>query len=163
MILGHRKAKCVYCFLRMFWMCLYMHRYTVHTMERYWQITIRNDWYITKENVDNLHRMSDSLMFTFWLQFVCVCIGKAVVGCPIKCSSLVGVSFATFASVIDNFACVSGNQITLFKLVAKIASYDITSQMQSSWGQHGAHLSPVGPRWAPCWPHYPCYQRSTVV
>ena len=24
---------------------------------------------------------------------------------------------------------------------------------QSSWGQHGAHLRPVGPRWAPCWPH----------
>ena len=29
---------------------------------------------------------------------------------------------------------------------------------QSSWGQHGAHLGPVGPRWAPCWPHAPCYQ-----
>ena len=27
----------------------------------------------------------------------------------------------------------------------------------SSWGQHGAHLGPVGPRWAPCWPHEPCY------
>ena len=24
---------------------------------------------------------------------------------------------------------------------------------KSSWGQHGAHLGPVGPRWAPCWPH----------
>ena len=30
---------------------------------------------------------------------------------------------------------------------------------QSSWGQHGAHLGPVGPRWAPCWPHEPWYQR----
>ena len=28
---------------------------------------------------------------------------------------------------------------------------------QSSWGQHGAHLGPVGPIWAPCWPHEPCY------
>ena len=28
-----------------------------------------------------------------------------------------------------------------------------------SWGQHGAHLGPVGPRWAPCWPHELCYQR----
>ena len=28
---------------------------------------------------------------------------------------------------------------------------------QSSWDQHGAHLGPVGPRWAPCWPHAPCY------
>ena len=29
---------------------------------------------------------------------------------------------------------------------------------QSSWGQHGAHLAPVGPRWAQCWAHEPCYQ-----
>ena len=25
-------------------------------------------------------------------------------------------------------------------------------------GQHWAHLGPVGPKWAPCWPHEPCYQ-----
>ena len=24
------------------------------------------------------------------------------------------------------------------------------------WGQHGAHLGPTGPRWAPCWPHELC-------
>ena len=29
---------------------------------------------------------------------------------------------------------------------------------QVSWGKHGAHLGPVGPRWAPYWPHEPCYQ-----
>ena len=23
-------------------------------------------------------------------------------------------------------------------------------------GQHGANLGPIGPRWAPCWPHEPC-------
>ena len=28
---------------------------------------------------------------------------------------------------------------------------------QGSWGQHGAHLGPVVPRWAPCRPHEPCY------
>ena len=26
-----------------------------------------------------------------------------------------------------------------------------------AWGQHGAHLGPTGPRWAPCWPHELCY------
>ena len=25
--------------------------------------------------------------------------------------------------------------------------------LQGSWGQHGAHLGPTGPRWVPCWPH----------
>ena len=33
-------------------------------------------------------------------------------------------------------------------------------RQQSSWGQHGAHLGPVGPRWAPCWPHEPRYLGS---
>ena len=31
-------------------------------------------------------------------------------------------------------------------------------RLQSSWGQHGAHLGPVGPRCAPCWPHETCYE-----
>ena len=34
---------------------------------------------------------------------------------------------------------------------------------QSSLGQHGSHLGPVGPRWAPCWPHDPCYQGSQAL
>ena len=29
---------------------------------------------------------------------------------------------------------------------------------QGSWGQHGIHLGPTGPRWVPYWPHEPCYQ-----
>ena len=28
----------------------------------------------------------------------------------------------------------------------------------ASWGQHGTYLDPVGPRWAPCWPHELYYQ-----
>ena len=32
------------------------------------------------------------------------------------------------------------------------------TQIAKFMGQHGAHLGPVGPRWAPCWPHEPCYQ-----
>ena len=31
-------------------------------------------------------------------------------------------------------------------------------RLQNSWGQHGTHLGPAGPRWAPCCPHEPCYQ-----
>ena len=29
--------------------------------------------------------------------------------------------------------------------------------MGPTWGPPGAHLGPPGPRWAPCWPHEPCY------
>ena len=31
------------------------------------------------------------------------------------------------------------------------------SWWQGSWGQHEALRGPTGPRWAPCWPHEPCY------
>ena len=33
----------------------------------------------------------------------------------------------------------------------------IAPEKQSSWDQHGAHLGPTGPRWAPCWPQELCY------
>ena len=32
------------------------------------------------------------------------------------------------------------------------------TQIARFMGQHGAHLGPVGPRWAPWWPHEPSYQ-----
>ena len=32
-----------------------------------------------------------------------------------------------------------------------------TPWQQGLWGQHGAHLGPTGPRWAPGGPHEPCY------
>ena len=42
-----------------------------------------------------------------------------------------------------------------------LVSYALISRCspwkQGSWGHHGAHLGPAGPRWAPCWPHDPCY------
>ena len=34
----------------------------------------------------------------------------------------------------------------------------VLPRQQGSWGQHGAHLGPVSPRWASCWSHEPCYQ-----
>ena len=38
-----------------------------------------------------------------------------------------------------------------------------SAALQGSWGQHGAHLGPIGPRWAPCWPHEPCYLGSAAL
>ena len=34
---------------------------------------------------------------------------------------------------------------------------------QNLCGQRGAHLGPVGPRWAPCCPHETCYQGSCLL
>ena len=32
------------------------------------------------------------------------------------------------------------------------------SQITKFMGQYGAHLGPIGPRWAPCWPQESCYR-----
>ena len=37
------------------------------------------------------------------------------------------------------------------------------TQIAKFMGQHGAHLGPVGPGWAPCWFHEPCYQGRTLT
>ena len=36
-------------------------------------------------------------------------------------------------------------------------------QIARFMGQHGAHLGPVGPRWALCWPHEPCYKGQSYA
>ena len=35
--------------------------------------------------------------------------------------------------------------------------FSSTTLIARFMGQHGAHLGPIGPRWAPCWPHELCY------
>ena len=42
------------------------------------------------------------------------------------------------------------------------SSHPIPPWYQGSWGQHGAHLGPTGTRWAPCWPHEPCYLSNST-
>ena len=46
-----------------------------------------------------------------------------------------------------------GNAITAIYALSKSHSPD----SKVDGGQHGAHLGPVGPRWAQCCPHQPCY------
>ena len=69
---------------------------------------------------------------------------------------------STFALcfVLLSFVSCWFNQIPLNRhhrcwAVARLQPYP---RYQSPWGQHVAHLGPVGPRWAPCWSHEPCYQ-----
>ena len=54
----------------------------------------------------------------------------------------------------------SNGTILLTPIYDQLAAWP---RKQSSWGQHGAHLGPVGPRWAPCWHHEPCYQGDSVA
>ena len=37
------------------------------------------------------------------------------------------------------------------------------TQIAKFMGPTGAHPGPVGARWAPCWPHEPCYQDTVAA
>ena len=52
--------------------------------------------------------------------------------------------------------------LTCWYLVSIFQFYLLNTQRTGSWSHHGAHLGPVGPRWAPCWPHQPCYQGKEI-
>ena len=49
-------------------------------------------------------------------------------------------------------------RVTGVFLSQKAGNTENIPRLQGSWGQHGAHVGPVVPRWAPCWPHEPCYR-----
>ena len=61
-------------------------------------------------------------------------------------------------NVITDF----GKNAILSSVCACLISDILTepTKIASSWGQHGAHLGPFGPRWALSWPYEPCYQGS---
>ena len=61
-----------------------------------------------------------------------------------------------FLSQISSKRTCSALSFWTHDIPSKLSQYH--PRWQSSWGQHGAHLGPVGPRWAPCWRHEPCYQ-----
>ena len=56
--------------------------------------------------------------------------------------------------VICNF---SWNSVLILKLNSLTKLWLNSLWQQDSWGQHGAHLAPVGSRWTLCRPHEPCY------
>ena len=53
---------------------------------------------------------------------------------------------------------LTGKILSLLWIGAWIISRWKPSQIAKFMGLYGAHLGPVGPRWAPCWPQEPCYQ-----
>ena len=65
-----------------------------------------------------------------------------------------------YISVQNKTACVRCSSSTRYaaSIASTLDNCQRNPRKQSSWGQHGAHLGPVGPRWAPCWPNEPCYQ-----
>ena len=70
--------------------------------------------------------------------------------CNLNCYEHVIIKFAHLARVLLWL-------IQIWYMISPVYSLYKYSHIASSCGQHGAHLGPVGPRWAPCWPHEPCY------
>ena len=49
-----------------------------------------------------------------------------------------------------------------YPIASKYIGVNTVTQIAKFMGQHGAHLGPVGPRWAPFWPHEPWYQGTSL-
>ena len=61
-------------------------------------------------------------------------------------------------SNMPSYRCISIGSVYGCLLVPIVVYLNkVCPWWQGSWGQHGAHLEPTGPRWAPCWPHELCY------
>ena len=48
----------------------------------------------------------------------------------------------------------------IWVILTEINSFTAATQIAKFMGQHGAHLGPTGPKWAPCWPHELCFLDS---
>ena len=62
-------------------------------------------------------------------------------------------------SYLHNGISYTGKTTSLYWIRALMAIIEtaILLLYPDSMGQHGAHLGPTGPRWAPCWAHELCY------
>ena len=71
-----------------------------------------------------------------------------------------GQGFTNIQDIVSNFTTFlcsqSGWEHMSKKWIFNIVHHFIPRE-QSSWGQHGAHLGPTGPRWTPYWPPELCY------
>ena len=86
-------------------------------------------------------------------------INKTVMPCTYNIHNIISTQFVLLCWVVITLeSLVEPRGSPIFVAVASIAVGQSYPRELSSWGQHGAHLGPVGPRWAQCWPHEPCYQ-----
>ena len=53
--------------------------------------------------------------------------------------------------------CLGGRALLLSSCISAKVCFTAMTMTARCMGQHGANLGPTGPRWAPCWPHEPCY------
>ena len=64
----------------------------------------------------------------------------------------------------ENWPCYNGNTLYIMSIRQIISNDKMAFFLKKgSWGLHGAHLGPTGPRWAPCWPHELCYLGIAIL
>ena len=119
---------------------------------------------------------------SFYSIFSVTCIHSGTVACYVCCSRSYGCNYLSLLgwqlipvkdihcwsrrtshsmSIANSSSWRHGDpyiqQINLFRQASCYNLNQYQAPDSSSWGQHGAHLGPTGPRWAPCWPHELCY------
>ena len=124
-----------------------------------WKYAVRDWWsiYCCKKLHLLMYSCIDTWMYSdiqyLWHMGVFVCIRSSI----LVYMHVKPISLYTLRN--KDFTCYVQKNMDLEHLT-------INSQKRPDFkghrGQHGAHLGPVGPRWAPCWPHEPCYQGACM-
>ena len=57
-----------------------------------------------------------------------------------------------------SFRVAQPYQCNVWLQIAPVPVPEVHTQKAKFMGPTWAHLGPVGPRWAPCWPHETCYE-----
>ena len=71
------------------------------------------------------------------------------------CCDLFAICFCTLRPSHNDHHFV--DYISTNQRVQRSLFLNVFSDSKVQAGKHGAHLGPIGPRWAPCWPHETCY------
>ena len=71
------------------------------------------------------------------------------------CCDLFAICFCTLRPSHNGHHLV--DYISTNQRIQRSLFLNVFSDSKVQGSKHGAHLGPIGPRWAPCWPHETCY------
>ena len=110
--------------------------YCIPSLYMYYTLAISSDEFVWLR----------AFVISYWRFFVVDRLSKPTNRCQ--------TNYSMETNVININVSSNGIHTTLIFRIRWLCGTQIAKFM----GQHEAHLGPVGPRWAPWWPHEACYQ-----
>ena len=130
-------------------------------LSRSWAPSLQSSWNGRAQNCDR--DVSNSAIYTTTIYRGCTVLSI----CFTKCIILMDVTKRTHIPMFPYYFNIFNSTDTgtfgkrKFRFIDHVMF--IFPNSKSSRGPHGAHLGHVGPKWAPCWLHEPCYEGCLIL